>query len=206
MANTLLHSVGNGSVDDPDGTLIHDQTMSHIDAHCPHLASSISVQRLEPNDQLLNALLSNAHTVLQLSIREGFEVKVSEALKKGKPVIVSRVGGIQLQVQHERNGFLVQPGDWKDAAGCLLRLWTDHELYDRMSEVAARTVSDEVGTVGNALAWFYLASRFREGGVEGAGRWVNDLVREEVGSVYKEGDNRLPREATLHGPSADGEV
>ncbi|KFY85179.1 hypothetical protein V500_08631 [Pseudogymnoascus sp. VKM F-4518 (FW-2643)] len=198
--------VGNGSVDDPDGTLIHDQTMSHIDTHCPHLASSISVQRLEPNDQLLNALLSNAHTVLQLSIREGFEVKVSEALKKGKPVIVSRVGGIQLQVQHDRNGFLVQPGDWKDAAGCLLRLWTDHELYDRMSEEAARTVSDEVGTVGNALAWFYLASRFREGGVEGAGRWVNDLAREEVGSVYKEGENRLPREATLRGPSVDGEV
>ncbi|KFY93110.1 hypothetical protein V498_04554 [Pseudogymnoascus sp. VKM F-4517 (FW-2822)] len=131
--------VGNGSVDDPDGTLIHDQTMSYIEAHCPHLTSSISVQRLEPNDQLLNALLTNAHTVLQLSIREGFEVKVSEALKKGRPVIVSRVGGIKLQVQHERNGFLVQPGDWKYAADCLLRLWTDHDLYDRMSEVAART-------------------------------------------------------------------
>ncbi|KFY53838.1 hypothetical protein V497_08162, partial [Pseudogymnoascus sp. VKM F-4516 (FW-969)] len=149
--------VGNGSVDDPDGTLVHDQTMSYIATHCPQLASSISVQRLEPNDQLLNALLTNAHTVLQLSIREGFEVKVSEALKKGRPVIVSRVGGIQLQVQHERNGFLVEPGDWKYAAGCLLRLWTDHALYDQMSEVAARTVSDEVGTVGNALAWFYLA-------------------------------------------------
>jgi glycosyltransferase involved in cell wall biosynthesis len=178
--------------------------MSYIDTHCPQLASSISVQRLEPNDQLLNALLTNAHTVLQLSIREGFEVKVSEALKKGRPVIVSRVGGIQLQVQHERNGFLVEPGDWKDAAGCLLRLWTDHDLYDQMSEVAARTVSDEVGTVGNALAWFYLSSRFQEGGVEGAGRWVNDLARGEVGSEYKEGENRLPRKATVNGPSVEG--
>lgn len=178
--------------------------MSYIEAHCPHLTSSISVQRLEPNDQLLNALLTNAHTVLQLSIREGFEVKVSEALKKGRPVIVSRVGGIKLQVQHERNGFLVQPGNWKDAADCLLRLWTDHDLYDRMSEVAARTVSDEVGTVGNALAWFYLASRFREGGVEGAGRWVNDLARAEVGSTCIEGENRLPREAIVDGPSVKG--
>lgn len=200
VANSHLHSVGNGSVDDPDGTLIHDQTMSYIETHCPLLADSISVQRLEPNDQLLNALLTNAHTVLQLSIREGFEVKVSEALKKGRPVIVSRVGGIQLQVQHERNGFLVEPGDWKDAAKCLMRLWTDHDLYDRMSDEASRTVSDEVGTVGNALAWFYLASRFREGGIQGAGRWVNDLAREEVGSTYVEGENRLPRDATVDGP------
>lgn len=73
-----------------------------------------------------------------------------------------------------------------------------------MSEVAARTVSDEVGTVGNALAWFYLASRFQEGGVEGAGRWVNDLARGEVGSVYKEGENRLPRMAIVNGPSVKG--
>lgn len=204
MADNILHSVGNGSVDDPDGTLIHDQTMSYIDSYCPYLADSISVQRLEPNDQLLNALLSNAHVVLQLSIREGFEVKVSEALKKGRPVIASRVGGIQLQVQHERNGFLIEPGDWKDAAGYLFRLWTDHELHDRMSEVAAQTVSDEVGTVGNALAWFYLATKFQDGGVEGAGRWVNDLAREEVGSEYKEGENRLPREATMAGPFVEG--
>ncbi|KFY09286.1 hypothetical protein V491_08278 [Pseudogymnoascus sp. VKM F-3775] len=178
--------VGNGSIDDPDGTLIHDQTMSYIDTYCPHLASSISVQRLEPNDQLLNTLLTNAHVVMQLSIREGFEVKVSEALKKGRPVIASRVGGIQLQVQHERNGFLVEPGDWKDAAGYLLRLWTDHELHDRMSEVAARTVSDEVGTVGNALAWFYLASKFQEGGVEGAGRGVKFEVGGDVAERVEE--------------------
>lgn len=171
--------------------------MSYINTHCPDLSTSISVQRLEHNDQLLNALLSNAHTVLQLSIREGFEVKVSEALKKGRPVIVSRVGGIQLQVLHERNGFLIEPGDWQAAGRHLLRLWTDHDLYDRMSGEATRTVSDEVGTVGNALAWFYLANKFREGGVAAKERWVNDLARAEVGSAYGKGENKLPREATL---------
>src|SRR5450432_272463 len=129
--------------------------MSYLETHAPHLVPSISIMRLQPNDQLLNTLLSNAHVVLQLSIREGFEVKVSEALHKGLPVIASEAGGIPLQVQHGKNGFLVQPGDWKDTAKRLMELWTDGEKHERMSKFARGSVSDEVGTVGNGLSWFY---------------------------------------------------
>ena len=39
---------------------------------------------------VLNVLMANAKFALQLSTREGFEVKVSEALHAGKPVIASR--------------------------------------------------------------------------------------------------------------------
>jgi hypothetical protein len=154
--------------------------------------------RLQPNDQLLNTLLSNAHTVLQLSIREGFEVKVSEALHKARPVIATKTGGIPLQVQEGKNGFLVEPGDWRAAGRKLLDLWTDEDLYDRMSAYAGRSVSDEVGTVGNALGWFYLADKWAAGeGVRPDERWVNDLAREEAGLPYLEGENRLPRASTL---------
>jgi alpha,alpha-trehalose phosphorylase (configuration-retaining) len=154
--------------------------------------------RLQPNDQLLNTLLSNAHTVLQLSIREGFEVKVSEALHKSRPVIATKTGGIPLQVQDGKNGFLVEPGDWGAVGRKLLDLWTDRGLYDRMSEFAGRSVSDEVGTVGNALAWFYLADKWAGGeGVRPEERWVNDLAREEAGLPYLEGENKLPRASTL---------
>jgi alpha,alpha-trehalose phosphorylase (configuration-retaining) len=154
--------------------------------------------RLQPNDQLLNTLLSNAHTVLQLSIREGFEVKVSEALHKSRPVIATKTGGIPLQVQDGKNGFLVEPGDWKAVGRKLLDLWTDKGLYEKMSAFAGKSVSDEVGTVGNALSWFYLADKWTGGaGVEPQERWVNDLAREEAGLPYVEGENRLPRESTL---------
>jgi glycosyltransferase involved in cell wall biosynthesis len=168
--------------------------MSYIETHASHLSSSISVMRLPHNDQLLNTLLSNAHIALQLSIREGFEVKVSEALHKGKPVIATEAGGIPLQVQHGKNGFLVQPDDWKETAKRLMELWTNEELYQRMSKFAASSVSDEVGTVGNALSWFYLATKWTNGEkIEPKERWVNDLAREEAGAPYKEGENRLPR-------------
>lgn len=199
-----LFSVGNGSVDDPDGTIIYDTTMSYLEEHAPDLISSVSIMRLAPNDQLLNTLLSNAHVALQLSTREGFEVKVSEALHAGRPVIATQAGGIPIQVQHGKNGFLIEPGDWKEAAKRLMELWTDEELHHRMSNFASVSVSDEVGTVGNALSWFYLAAKWTSG-EEVAGervvikpkeRWLNDLAREEACAPYKEGENRLPRRFT----------
>jgi hypothetical protein len=65
-------------------------------------------------------------------------------------------------------------------------------------------VSDEVGTVGNALGWFYLAAKWNEvgvekhgkGGLKGNEKWVNDMAREEAGHPYSEGENRLPRHFT----------
>lgn len=150
--------------------------------------------RLDPNDQLLNGILSASHIVLQLSTREGFEVKVSEALHKGKPVIAAKSGGIPLQVQHGKNGYLVKPGDSKAVANHLLDLWRDDDLYAKMSNFAAESVSDEVSTVGNALSWFYLADEWsNDERVVPKERWVNDLAREKAGLPYKEGENKLPR-------------
>lgn len=82
-----------------------DKTMDLIENEYPDLASDISVMRLGPIDQELNVLMSNAKICLQLSTREGFEVKVSEALHKGVPVIVTRAGGIPLQVEDGKSGF-----------------------------------------------------------------------------------------------------
>lgn len=70
---------GHGATDDPDGTLIYDQTMELIEKDYPDLKNDISVSRLGPIDMTLNALLSQARVALQLSTSEGFEVKVSEA-------------------------------------------------------------------------------------------------------------------------------
>jgi len=134
--------------------------MTNLETRFPELVPSVSVMRLAPNDQLLNTLISTSHIVLQLSTREGFEVKVSEGLHKGKPVIATKAGGIPLQIQDGKNGFLVDAGDSHAVAGHLLALCTDEVLYKKMSVYAKQSVSDEVGTVGNALSWFYLVSPF----------------------------------------------
>ena len=63
-----------------------------------------------------------------------------------------------------------------------------------MSEYAARHVSDEVDTVGNALSWLYLASTLANGKtLEPNAKWINDLARSEVCEEYDEFEPRLPR-------------
>lgn len=204
-----MASCGNGSIDDPDATIIFDQTMNQLETHYPDLLPDCSVIRLEPNDQLLNMVIANAHVILQLSTREGFEIKVSEALHAGVPVICSNEGGIPTQVKENVNGYLVTPGDYKTVAGHLMNLFTDEELHAKMSYEARTGVSDEVGTVGNALGWFYLAAKFAENGVNpglpGDEKWVNDMARDEAKIPYTEGENRLPRRYTQKAPEAPAE-
>ncbi|KGO69291.1 Glycosyl transferase, family 1 [Penicillium italicum] len=173
---------GHGSVDDPDGAVIYDQVMDHIEHRIAYIRDFICVMRLRPSDQLLNAVLSKATVALQLSAREGFEVKVSEAIHKGKPVIATRAGGIPLQVENMKNGFLVNVGDTDAVAGHLYDLWVDEALYNRMAAYAISHVCDEVSTVGNALSWLYLCSKLSKGElVRPNGRWINDMAFEESG-------------------------
>lgn len=131
---------------------------------------------------------------MQLSLREGFEVKVSEALHAGIPVVACRTGGIPLQIEHGKSGYLTEVGDNDAVAKHLFDLYTDEDLYKRVSEYAATHVSDEVGTVGNTAAWMYLAVMYSRGiKIQPNGAWLNDLLREETGEPYVEGEPRLPR-------------
>jgi len=185
---------GHGAIDDPDATLIFDQTFDLLETKYSDIRSDVVVMRLGPTDQTLNALMSNARVALQLSTREGFEVKVSEALHKGIPIIATRAGGIPLQVEDGKSGYLVEPGDSDAVAKYLHLLFTDQEAYDTMSEYAAMHVSDEVSTVGNALCWLYLADQLAKGEkIEPKSRWINDMAREKADLPYNEGESRLPR-------------
>lgn len=185
---------GHGSVDDPDGARIYDEVIDYLDSQVPDIRQLICVMRLRPVDQVLNSILSKAAIVLQLSTYEGFEVKVSEAVHKGKPVIATRVGGIPLQIENGKSGFLVDAGDTDAVAQYLFELWTDEELYRRMSAYGIDHVSDEVSTVGNALDWLYLAAKLSRGEpVRPNERWIDDMAFEEAGIPDKTEELRLTR-------------
>ncbi|TFY53615.1 hypothetical protein EVJ58_g9355 [Rhodofomes roseus] len=186
---------GHGAVDDPDASIIYDQIINLIQSKYSEYVKDIVVMRCPPSDQLLNALMDNSRFALQLSTREGFEVKASEALHAGKPVIASRTGGIPLQIVHGKSGFLTEPGDNEAVAQHMFALATDDELYATMAQYARTHVSDEVGTVGNAAAWMYLAVMYCSRGVklQPRGAWINDLMREETGEPYLPDEPRLPR-------------
>jgi glycosyltransferase involved in cell wall biosynthesis len=178
---------GHGAIDDPDAVPVYNQVMADIRTNYKELEEDIIVMRVGPIDQILNALMANAHVALQLSSREGFEVKVSEALHHGKPIIATKRGGIPLQVDHGKNGYLVESDDDTPAVvgKYLFDLFADDKLYERMEEYAKTNVSDEVSTVGNALCWFYLADMLTQGRpVVPHKRWINDMAREEAGVPY----------------------
>jgi trehalose synthase len=68
----------------------------------------VTILELPPgSDREINALQRASTVVLQKSLREGFALTVSEALWKRRAVVASAVGGIPLQILHERTGLLV---------------------------------------------------------------------------------------------------
>lgn len=152
--------VGHGSIDDPDGVPVYNMTLNllHNETY-RHLASDVKVVRLHHNDQILNALLRASKIVLQLSHKEGFEVKVSEALDKGKPVIAYRAGGIPLQVQDGLNGYLIDIENCGEVADKMFELLTDSKRYQMMSDAARRCVDPNYFTLYNGMKWLYLANQ-----------------------------------------------
>lgn len=199
-ATPQLVIAGHGAIDDPDATHIHRETLEALETYYADIKDDVIVMRLGPSDQLLNFLMSSAHVALQLSTREGFEVKVSEALHKGVPIIATRRGGIPLQVEHGRSGFLVEAGDSDSVAHYLFQLFTDDELYTSMADYAKSHVSDEVSTVGNALCWLFMADTLSKGEtIRPESCWINDMAREKAGLPYLESETRLPRVLKVHG-------
>ena len=150
---------------------------------------------------MLNSILTNAKIALQLSLREGFEIKVSEALHKGIPVIATNAGGIPLQIQDKKSGFLVEVGDTDAVANHIVELWTNKALYKKMSDYARTCVTDEVSTVGSAASWLWMASKLAKGEkLLMNGQWINDAMRKEAGEEYTAEEPRLPRTGIdLHG-------
>lgn len=180
---------GNSSIDDPDGMRIYDLTRFLLTSEpYARFADDVKVLRIPHRDQILNALLRRSRVVLQLSIREGFEIKVTEALLKGKPVVAYRVGGIPLQIEDSTTGFLVEIGDTTQVAQRLYELFTEPQVYRRMSEAAKEHVRRDYLTVPNAICWLYLAQQLTQNEpIEGHHQWVKALVQRQHASRQRTG-------------------
>ncbi|MDZ4248269.1 MAG: glycosyltransferase [Patescibacteria group bacterium] len=91
----------------------------------------------EADDRTVKAFQTLAVAAVQKSLREGFGLSVTEALWAGTPVIASNVGGIPLQIEEGRNGYLVS---------------TIPKAADRMAELAADPAkAKRMGTAGRKI-------------------------------------------------------
>ena len=94
---------------------------------------------VEQNALMVNALQRFATVVVQKSLQEGFGLTVTEALLKGRPVVASRVGGIQDQITDGIHGLLLDdPTDAHAFGDAVARLLGDPLLAQRLARNARR--------------------------------------------------------------------
>ena len=123
---------GGAADDDPEGAAVLDEVRQRAAGR-----RDVSILLLPPDAHLaINALQRRSTVVVQKSLREGFALTVSEALWKRRAVVAGAVGGIPLQIVHERTGLLV-----RSVEGCafqVTRLLRDGNLRRRLGQ-AGRT-------------------------------------------------------------------
>jgi trehalose synthase len=106
-----------------------------------HLAL-LPMDDAEENAVIVNALQRRADVVAQKSLAEGFGLTVAEAMWKGRPVVATRVGGIQDQIEDGRTGYLVAPRDLRAFGDRVSGLLLDLHAAERMGEAARDRVRD----------------------------------------------------------------
>lgn len=92
----------------------------------------------------VGAIQAGADVIIQKSIREGFGLTVTEAMWKGAPVIGGNVGGIRIQIEDEKNGYLVDSSD--ECAGRRMAMLNDPEHTREMGKVARESVRQKLPT------------------------------------------------------------
>ena len=88
--------------------------------------------------EVVNAFQRYSSVILQRSLREGFGFTVTEAMWKKQPVIGTYVTGLQMQIAHGFNGYLID--DAETAAAYTIKLLQDRELWRELGENAYKTV------------------------------------------------------------------
>jgi trehalose synthase len=97
----------------------------------------------DENALLVNAIQRRAHVVVQKSLAEGFGLTVAEAMWKARPVVASRVGGIQDQVEDGRTGLLVaDPSDLAGFGEAIRVLLQHRERAEAMGRAAREAVRE----------------------------------------------------------------
>ena len=143
----LAGPAADGVGDDPEGAKTLDevrQAWQDLDAPARrriHLAS-LPMEDQEENAAIVNALQRSADIVVQKSLVEGFGLTVAEAMWKSRPVIASRVGGIQDQIVDGENGILVDPTDFHRFQEAITELLDDRHEAEQLGAAAHQQVCD----------------------------------------------------------------
>jgi trehalose synthase len=124
--------------DDPEGEAVLLESVNAWRALPPdvrehvHLAC-LPMEDADENAAMVNAVQRRADVVVQKSLAEGFGLTVSEAMWKARPVVASRVGGIEDQIDNGVSGVLLDdPLDLERFGAATAGLLSDPDSAQRM--------------------------------------------------------------------------
>jgi trehalose synthase len=141
-AHLVLAGPGGEAVaDDPESAAVVAEVTDARAALAPGVRERVHLTTLpmtdaEENAAIVNAIQRRAAVVVQKSLAEGFGLTVTEAMWKGSPLVVSRVGGIRDQIEDGVHGLMVDPLDLTAFGAAVARLLQDGELAARLGAAA----------------------------------------------------------------------
>ena len=145
--------------DDPEAPAVFDDVVARW-KQLPKAVRSrvhlvlLPMDDIEENAVMVNALQRHAAIVVQKSLREGFGLTVTEAMWKGRPMIASRIGGIQDQVEDGVQGILLDdPTDLDSLAQAMRTLLEDPQKRARMGGAARERATKEFLGAGHLLKY-----------------------------------------------------
>jgi len=95
----------------------------------------------KPNEYILEKM-REASLYVMPSLSEGFGITFLEAMACGTPVIGGNIGGTRELIKDGGNGFLVNPGDYKDLADKISILLDDDNVRNRFVQNGLETVKN----------------------------------------------------------------
>jgi trehalose synthase len=151
--------------DDPEGLRMLRDTIAVREAlpaearSRVHLAS-LPMEDLDENAIMVNAVQRHARVITQKSLAEGFGLTVAEAMWKARPVVASRVGGIQEQIVDGESGVLLDdPRDLAAFGVAVTALLDDAPRAERIGRDARERVRDRFLNARTLLDYFDVVRR-----------------------------------------------
>ena len=160
-AGPAVDSVG----DDPEGlatlrAAIEARGRLPADARRRIHLASLPLDDLDENAFMVNALQRHASVIAQKSIAEGFGLTVAEGMWKARPVVATRVGGIQEQIEHGKTGILLDDAhDLARFGAEITRLLRDPARAEQLGAAARENVRDRFTTIRSLVDYEAVARR-----------------------------------------------
>jgi len=156
--------------DDPEGASVYGDVTESWRRLPDEVRERVHLVSLPMDDQdenaaMVNAIQRRADAIVQKSVAEGFGLTVAEAMWKERPVVASRVGGIQDQIVDGLSGILIDdPADlaaFGVAIGGVLR---DPDLAERLGRAARERVRERFLAIGRLREYVELVGSLIDGG------------------------------------------